>query len=735
VAYTVTASDLCDTNVLVSCTPPSGSLFPLGTTTVACTATDDASNQSTCTFTVTIRDTTPPAIVCSSNLVRECTGLSGTPVAYTTTASDLCDSNVLVSCSPPSGSLFPLGTTTVACTATDDATNHSTCTFTVTIRDTTPPVIVCSRHLGLEGTSPSGTPVAYTTTASDLCDSNVTVACYPISGSLFPLGTTEVSCTATDDATNRSTCTFTVTILDTTPPVITCKSNLTLEWVPGSVPVFDLPTASDTGDTNLTLALVDSQLPATCPAVRIFRRTWTATDDSKNSASCSQTITFVDTTPPVIMPANPQTNFQCLAEYQAAPPTIAVAFDNFDGTNVIITATTNSSGGACPAFMDICWTASDRCGNSASICVRIRIWDTIPPEIRCPTNMVVGCDSAIPPGPTSLAAFLAIGGFASDCDTNLQYSCFDGPLIGNQIVRRHTVTDACTNSASCLQIITFGPVPVTVAQTATTVADGWTVTYTATASGAPPFDYQWYRNGVPVAGAIGPSCTTPPIACPADQGVVYSVAVSNLCGSATGTGTALVCGAPLRIVQNPDGSATLSWPGLGWRLQCAPDLTPPIAWQDVTTNGANSYTVSPSNEFNVYLGAVQEVPSLGGRKGQGHGSVSLSNNVLLVDVVYAGLSGTRNNSHFHAPAGRGTNAGVAYNLASIDTGNGATNGTIKGRLPLVNGAYGKTIAGQIQDLQNGLWYLNVHTAPAFGGGEIRGQVEPADTRFYRLIRP
>src|SRR6185295_13623437 len=96
-------------------------------------------------------------------------------------------------------------------------------------------------------------------------------------------------------------------------PVITCQPNRTNEWVTGSVPVFDNATVTDTCDTNVTLTFVDSQLTANCPAVRVFRRTWTATDDCTNTATCSQTITFIDTTPPVLVGVPPATNFQCLA--------------------------------------------------------------------------------------------------------------------------------------------------------------------------------------------------------------------------------------------------------------------------------------------------------------------------------------------------------------------------------------------------------------------------------------
>jgi len=54
VHFTVTATDDVDPSPLVVCTPPSGSVFPLGTTQVTCTATDASGKQSSCDFPVTV---------------------------------------------------------------------------------------------------------------------------------------------------------------------------------------------------------------------------------------------------------------------------------------------------------------------------------------------------------------------------------------------------------------------------------------------------------------------------------------------------------------------------------------------------------------------------------------------------------------------------------------------------------------------------------------------------------
>jgi hypothetical protein len=57
--FTVTATDNCDTNVEIVCTPPSGSTFALGTTIVNCAGRDDSGNTDFCSFEVVVEDNTP----------------------------------------------------------------------------------------------------------------------------------------------------------------------------------------------------------------------------------------------------------------------------------------------------------------------------------------------------------------------------------------------------------------------------------------------------------------------------------------------------------------------------------------------------------------------------------------------------------------------------------------------------------------------------------------------------
>jgi hypothetical protein len=80
--------------------------------------------------------------------------------------------------------------------------------------DTTVPVITnIPEDMVVEATSPLGAQVTYPiVTAQDDVDGPVDVDCQPPSGSIFEIGDTEVTCSATDAAGNTSTESFTITV-------------------------------------------------------------------------------------------------------------------------------------------------------------------------------------------------------------------------------------------------------------------------------------------------------------------------------------------------------------------------------------------------------------------------------------------------------------------------------------------------------------------------------------------
>jgi len=224
VSYTITAVDDSGATPAISCGGhESGTTFPLGGTSVSCTATDGAGNSTPvpATFTVTVQDTTPPTLNLPSNITVEADSGSGKSVTYTASASDAVAGSPPVSCSPPSGSTFPITTTTVNCSATD-GTNSANGSFTVTVTDTTGPsfsAVPADRQV--EANTPAGSVVNYTPpTATDPTDGPEPVTCLPGSGSTFPLGTSPVTCSATDAHGNTSTVSFSVSVVDTTKPTL-----------------------------------------------------------------------------------------------------------------------------------------------------------------------------------------------------------------------------------------------------------------------------------------------------------------------------------------------------------------------------------------------------------------------------------------------------------------------------------------------------------------------------------
>ncbi|HXI91088.1 MAG TPA: HYR domain-containing protein, partial [Blastocatellia bacterium] len=271
------------------CTPASGSFFPIGTTTVNCTA-DIAS----CSFTVTVNDTQVPTITCPANITsstdpNQCTAV----VSYSTpSASDNC-SGVAVVCSPPSGSTFQKGTTTVNCTATDASKNTASCSFTVTVNDLQSPTISCPANI-THSTDPGlcSAVVSYPApVVSDNCPGVGTPICIPPSGAAFPKGTTIVNCSVTDAANNHSVCAFTVTVNDTEAPTITCPANLNVRT--SSVnDVCAVVNFSPLAHDNCPGVTVSCNPPSgSCLPLGTTSVTCTATDTSTNTTQCAFTVT------------------------------------------------------------------------------------------------------------------------------------------------------------------------------------------------------------------------------------------------------------------------------------------------------------------------------------------------------------------------------------------------------------------------------------------------------------
>jgi uncharacterized membrane protein len=128
-----TATDPDDAAGAVTCAPASGSVFALGQTMVTCSSTDTHNNTGSATFMVTVVDTTPPVLTLPQNITIDATSPAGAAVTFAAYANDTVSGIVAVACLPASGATFPIGTTTVNCSAQDGSGNTATGAFTITV--------------------------------------------------------------------------------------------------------------------------------------------------------------------------------------------------------------------------------------------------------------------------------------------------------------------------------------------------------------------------------------------------------------------------------------------------------------------------------------------------------------------------------------------------------------------------------------------------------------------------
>ena len=375
-----------DVSATLDCVPPSGSLFALGDTAVACTAHDSATNVAGAGFNVKVADLSAPLIAPHGDVATEATGPQGADVTYDLPAtSDKVDGAGIASCAPPPGP-FPLGSTVVDCDATDHAGNAAaTSHFTVSVVDTQPPAIAIPEPIVAEATGPSGAAVAFAVTATDVVDGSVPVQCDHASGDIFPLGTTTIQCSTHDAASqhgmpqdNAATASFTVTVQDTTPPSLTMPAPVTLEAT-GPLTTLSYGTASATDLVDTDVAVACTPASGSAFTVGVTTVTCTATDDAGNASSGTVAMTVTDTTPPALsLPAG--ITAEATGPGGAAVAWSASANDLVDGARAVACAPASGSTFALGSTTVDC-SASDARGNSAHGTFTVKVQDTTAPVI------------------------------------------------------------------------------------------------------------------------------------------------------------------------------------------------------------------------------------------------------------------------------------------------------------------------------------------------------------------
>ncbi len=528
-------TDLCDANLSIVCTPPSGTFLPLGLHTVTCVATDASGNASRCEFSVVVRDTEAPVVVCPEPQIVECEGLDGTAVNFAASATDNCDGIVPVDCAPASGTVFAPGATIVTCSTTDSSDNSGACEFVVVVQDATAPAITCPSSQTVECAGPDGTVAVFEAAASDLCDTNVVVSCEPPSGGLFPAGITTVTCTAADSSGNKAECSFTVTVADGAAPSLTCPDSQTLACTgpDGAVATFTA-SAVDACDTNATVECVPASASAFAPGTTTV--TCTATDAAGNRSECSFTVTVTDVEPPVVV----------------CPGDITMASDNdLCGAVVRFDASASDTCGSatvvCQPASDsifpvgttsVACTATDAAGNTNACAFAVTVLDQQAPVIICSSNLTA---TALPDQTTALVGFTVA---ATDNCGSPTVVC--APPSGSAFpVGATTVecsaSDVAGNTNTCSFTVTVEAgcaLHTASALTSLVKTVGESVVFTTEVAGVGPFTFVWRHDGAVVPDVTGNSLAIGSVKS-ADAGA-YCVEVTGPCGSVTNCTTLAV---------------------------------------------------------------------------------------------------------------------------------------------------------------------------------------------------
>lgn len=305
-----------DSNVDVSAARSDGGAltdpYPVGDTQVVWTATDNVNgNVATCTQLVHVtsaNDHTPPTLTLS---------VPGPIVASTSscsvvlddelgvaTATDDCSAVSVSRTGVPANFNFPTGTTIVTYTATDASGNTTVKTQTVTVLENPaiPPTITAPGNVTAftgSGATSCGTLVSDATlgaaVASDNCGGVTVTRSGVPSGNIFPVGNTTITYTATDRAGNQSSATQVVTVVDNTPPVISCPVPITLEpsCPTGAVATWTPPVGTDNCAGAVTTRTA-GPAPGSVFPIGTTTVTYSVTDAHGNGpVSCSFTVTVL----------------------------------------------------------------------------------------------------------------------------------------------------------------------------------------------------------------------------------------------------------------------------------------------------------------------------------------------------------------------------------------------------------------------------------------------------------
>ena len=449
-AQDVTFSDNCDANPEVTFSVDTLDENPCRLVIrYRWTATDNCGNSTDFTlFTVTEDDEAPVFIDFPDDVMTDCDDL---PDPEEVTATDNCGEVTVTMTETTDGGDCSDFTIIRTYTATDQCGNLTTQSQSLTVSDDEPPVLFnIPEDVTVE--CPAIPEDADAVTAVDNCadDPQVVMNETTVPGDCPQNFTLIRTWTATDNCGNTTSAMQTVTVEDTTPPVILGvpeDTEAACTDVPVPPVIGEDIKAVDACDPNPDLVLTEEMTGDICTDLQIIR-TWTATDDCGNTATATQVISLADTEPPVFTAFPDDTVNECVPLPNDDFPTAADDCDE----EVEITVEEGLIELSCGYIIIRIFTATDDCGNQTVGTQKLTVTDETPPVITgVPNDIALECDQDLPPVPV-VTATDNCGEVTLETDENLTVS----PLCPQNytITYTYTATDDCGNVTTEVYTVT-----------------------------------------------------------------------------------------------------------------------------------------------------------------------------------------------------------------------------------------------------------------------------------------
>ncbi|MEQ1744423.1 MAG: HYR domain-containing protein [Saprospiraceae bacterium] len=425
-------------------------------------ATDDCGNATPTEQILAVRDVAAPVFTfVPADAVVACNAV---PAPATPTASDNCDSGVQVVYNGETilgNSVSGTYQIQRRWTANDNCNNTALIVQTLTVKDTVAPTITCPANISEPANG--ATCMAVVTFAapvvSDNCTASPALVGNATSGAAFPIGTTPVVFSATDASGNVASCNFTITVADTTHPVLTnCPNDFTVTTPNGACSmtvIWDAPNVTDACDSYPIVPQPNVQ-PFTVFPTGLTTVVYTAQDSSGNTLTCSFVVTVQENVPPLLVSNCPPditvNTGNCTALATWTPPVFS------DNCGAITVSSNHKPGDVFPeTTTQVVYTASDTWGNTTTCSFNVTVVDTIAPTFSgCPADTIVSSGTDC-----SVAANWLMPMATDNCSASPTVTAY--PMPGAQYPVGHTfvkvlVTDLSGNKDECIfKVTVLGP--------------------------------------------------------------------------------------------------------------------------------------------------------------------------------------------------------------------------------------------------------------------------------------